>query len=189
MRSSITKRKECFYYCVKPSDKIIIAVIFIIKALNMFFSILEIKCEECRAHLRISVWHLSINLKNNHLLKNCWSGPIKNVRILIFSMLYFLKKIKKNTWRYHYFTSAYQKSWWYDLQFLRYRVWQTEIGNYGFPIQGSHVQNHWVAPRSTQSFILPRSIRWAPGISGNLVVKSKLPPQSGSTLESVEPHS
>ena len=24
----------------------------------------------------------------------------------------------------------YQKSWWYDLQFLRYRVWQMEIGNY-----------------------------------------------------------
>ena len=26
---------------------------------------------------------------------------------------------------------VYQKSWWYDLQFLRYRVCQTEIGNYG----------------------------------------------------------
>ena len=26
------------------------------------------------------------------------------------------------------------------------------------------------------SFILPRSIKWVPGISGNLVVKSKLPP-------------
>ena len=62
-------------------------------------------------------------LKNQ--LKNCWSGPIKNVRILIFT-----KMIKQNTWRYHYFTPVYQKSWWYDLQFLRYRVWQTEIGNY-----------------------------------------------------------
>ena len=28
-----------------------------------------------------------------------------------------------------------------------------------------------------------------PGISGNLVVKSKLPPQSGSSLEAVEPYS
>ena len=36
-------------------------------------------------------------------------------------MLHFFKKIKKNTWRY-YFTLAYQKSWWYDLQFLRHRV-------------------------------------------------------------------
>ena len=26
---------------------------------------------------------------------------------------------------------VYQKSSWYDLWFLRYRVWQTEIGNYG----------------------------------------------------------
>ena len=58
----------------------------------------------------------------------------------------------------------------------------------GFPIQGSRVQNHWVAPRSTQPFILPRSIKLVPGISGNLVVKSKLPPRSGSSLEAVEPH-
>ena len=50
----------------------------------------------------------------------------KNKRILIFQMLH----LKKNTWRYHYFTPVYQKSWWYDLQFLRYRVWQTKIGNY-----------------------------------------------------------
>ena len=25
----------------------------------------------------------------------------------------------------------YPKSWWYDLHFLRYRVWQIEISNYG----------------------------------------------------------
>ena len=29
----------------------------------------------------------------------------------------------------------------------------------GFPIQGSRVQSQWVAPRSTQPFILPRSIK------------------------------
>ena len=29
----------------------------------------------------------------------------------------------------------------------------------GFPIQGSRVQNHWVAPRLTQSFILSRSVK------------------------------
>ena len=33
-----------------------------------------------------------------------------------------------------------------------------------------------------------RSIKGAPGISGILVVKSKLPPQSGCGLEAVEPH-
>ena len=42
--------------------------------------------------------------------------------------------------------------------------------------------------RLTQPFILPRSVKWAPEISGNLVVKSKLPPRSGSSLEAVEPH-
>ena len=41
------------------------------------------------------------------------------------------KKIKKNTWRYHYFIPIYQQSSWYNLQFLRYRVWHTEIGNHG----------------------------------------------------------
>ena len=38
------------------------------------------------------------------------------------------KKNKKNIWRCHHFTLVYQKSQ-YDLQFLIYRVWQTEIGN------------------------------------------------------------
>ena len=50
----------------------------------------------------------------------------------------------------------------------------------GFPIQGFPVQNHWEAPRSTQPFIPLRSIKRLPGISGNLGVKSKRPPRSGS---------
>ena len=40
--------------------------------------------------------------KRNNYLKNCWSGPIKNKIILIFTTLHFLKKIKKNNCRYHY---------------------------------------------------------------------------------------
>ena len=67
--------------------------------------------------------------KTNIYLKNCWSGPVESKINVIFTILH-LKKIKKKMWRYHYFTSAYQKSWWYDLQFLRYRVWQTKIGNF-----------------------------------------------------------
>ena len=75
------------------------------------------------AHLTISVWYLLVNLKNNYLLKNCWSGTIKNVRILVFLMLYLKNNDnKKSTWRHHYFTPVYETSWWYD-QFLRYRVW------------------------------------------------------------------
>ena len=53
---------------------------------------------------------------------------------------------------------------------------------------GSRVQKHQVAPRLTQPFILPRSIKRVPGISGDLVEKSKLPPRSGAGLEAVEPH-
>ena len=74
-------------------------------------------CEEAGAHLRISFWHLLMNLKNNYLLKKLLKWATKKM-ILIFSMLNFLKK-KKNTWRCHYFTIVYQKSWWYDLQLLR----------------------------------------------------------------------
>ena len=43
----------------------------------------------------------------------------------MFTTLHFFDK---NSWTY-YFTCAYQKSW-YDLQFLRHRVWQTEISNF-----------------------------------------------------------
>ena len=89
------------------------------------------------ANIRISVWHLLMKLKKNYLLKKLLKWAKKNLRILIFTMLYcFFKKIKKNNWRYHHFTPVYQNSWWYDLQFLRYRVWQTEIVNYGsfFPL-------------------------------------------------------
>ena len=49
----------------------------------------------------------------------------------IYNVLFSIKKIQKNTWRYQYFRPAYQTSWWYDLQFLRYRMWQTKIGSYG----------------------------------------------------------
>ena len=33
-----------------------------------------------------------------------------------------------------------------------------------------------------------KMIKWVPGISGNLVIKSKLHSRSGSSLEAVEPH-
>ena len=42
--------------------------------------------------------------------------------------------------------------------------------------------------RLTQPFILPKLVKWVPGISGNLVAKSKLHPQSGSSLAAVELH-
>ena len=59
----------------------------------------------------------------------------------------------------------------------------------GFPILGSCVKNYWVAPRLSQPFICPRLIKWVLEISKKLLVKSKLPPESGSSLETVEPHS
>ena len=69
-------------------------------------------CEEGGANFRITVWHLLMNLKNNYLLK-------KTVEVLNFNIynVVFLKKKKKkkkSTWKFNYFTPAYQK--------LRYRV-------------------------------------------------------------------
>ena len=54
-----------------------------------------------------------------------WGKKCKNFNI---NVVFF--KIEKHTWRYG-FTHVYLKSWWYDLQFLRIRVWHTKIGNYG----------------------------------------------------------
>ena len=48
----------------------------------------------------------------------------------------------------------------------------------GFPVQGSSVQNHWLAPSLTQPFILLRSMKSGP--HGDLVVKNKLSPCSGT---------
>ena len=60
---------------------------------------------------------------------NCWKGPIKKKKNFNIYNVIFFKKIKKKTWRYHYFTPVYQNSWWYDLQLLRYGTWRTEIGS------------------------------------------------------------
>ena len=45
-------------------------------------------CEEGRAHLRISVWHLLMNLKNNNLLKKLLKWANKKC---CGPMLYFFK--------------------------------------------------------------------------------------------------
>ena len=71
-----------------------------------------------------------MSLKNNYLFKKLLKCANKKQNSFnIYNVTFFLKK-KKNTWIYHYFTPVYQKSQWYDLQFLRYRAWQTEIGNF-----------------------------------------------------------
>ena len=86
------------------------------------------KSHTCRrVHLRISDWQLLMILANNYLLKN-WRSEPKKVRVLMLLLHFFL--IEKHTLRYD-FTHVYLKSWWYDLQFLRIRVWQTKISNYG----------------------------------------------------------
>ena len=52
--------------------------------------------------------------------------------------------------------------------------------------QWSRAQNQWMAPRSTQ-FHSPEVNRMSTRDFWYLVVKSKLPPRSGTTPEAVEP--
>ena len=62
--------------------------------------------------------------KINNFQKNCWSGPITNKIILIFTILdFFLKNKEKHLY------ILLSTSWWYDLQFLRYRAKHTENDN------------------------------------------------------------
>ena len=67
-------------------------------------------CEEGGAHLRICVWYLLMNLKNNYLLKKLLKWANKKCKNFNIYNVVFKKKIKKNTSRYHYFTPVYQKS-------------------------------------------------------------------------------
>ena len=92
-------------------------------------------------------------------------------------------------WKYHFinsWNSCLMYGWFCNVYNIL-EQWPSGYGA-GFPIKGSYVKNHWVAPSSTQSFILPKATKWVQGIPGNLVVKSKLPPPSGSSLEAVEPY-
>ena len=68
-------------------------------------------------------WNLLMNLKNK-LLKKLVKWAHKNKIILMFTMLHFLKRYME---KHLQITS---KSWWYDLQFMRYRAKHTEISNF-----------------------------------------------------------
>ena len=70
--------------------------------------------------------------KTTFLLKKLLKWANKSNKYFdIYKNLKKENKIKKNTWRYHYFISMYQQSSWYDLRFLRYRMRQNQIGNCG----------------------------------------------------------
>ena len=88
-------------------------------------------CEESGNHLRISVWNLLINKKHNYLLKKLLKWANKKCKNFNIYTVYFFKKNKEKHLdldKLFFYICAPKKSW-YDLQFLIYRVRQTEIGN------------------------------------------------------------
>ena len=70
-----------------------------------------------------------------------------------------------------------EKKHWHDLHHL----WSNGLVVKALDSQSS-------SPMFQTTGWLPRLIKWVPGISGNLLVKSKLPARSGSSPEAVEPH-
>ena len=67
--------------------------------------------------------------KTNMYKKNCWSGLIKNKIILIFNF-----NVGFFFWKRKNLEVSLSKSRWYDLQFLIYRVKQSEIGKSFFTL-------------------------------------------------------
>ena len=62
-----------------------------------------------------------MNLNNKYLFKKLlkWANK-KHNNFNIYNVAFFLKKHKET--HLHYFTLVYQKSWWYDLQFVTQSV-------------------------------------------------------------------
>ena len=61
-----------------------------------------------------------------------------------------------------------------------WKFWNSSWSNSRLPNPRDPGSNHCVAPRLTQTFILPRWTKWIPANPVDLVVKSKMSPGSGS---------
>ena len=61
--------------------------------------------------LRYEAWQTEFFVILDHFL---YFYPFDNPKSQHF------EKMKKDAWRYHYFTQVYQKSWWHAILFLRY---------------------------------------------------------------------
>ena len=73
-------------------------------------------CVEGGAHLRISAWHLLMNLKNNYSLKSDKVGQ-KNVRILILMLYFFLNR------------KTHLEIWFYTCVSKILMIWSTVLEN------------------------------------------------------------
>ena len=110
--------------------------------------------------------------KTNNSLKNCWSGPIKNNIILKFTMLYFFKKIKKNTCKYHYknLDDIIHSSWdveqnilklvilvhflpFYPQKPLKSKFWKMEISFYTCEPKITIMYDSWDTEWDRQNFL------------------------------------
>ena len=76
-------------------------------------------------------------INDNHMMYGSWDIECNRQNFLSFQTIFclfnhlttqkikILKKLKKNTWRYHDFTQVYHKWQSHDVRFLRYEAWQT----------------------------------------------------------------
>ena len=72
---------------------------------------------------------------HNHMMYSSWDTQWDRRKFLSFWAIFCpfttwkikILTLKKNTWRYYYFTHLHHKWQSYDVWFLRYGVWQTEF--------------------------------------------------------------
>ena len=77
------------------------------------------KCTKSHDHMLYCSWDMAHNECNCYF--SFWA--IFCLSTSLTAQKIKTKKKETNTWRYHHFTTVYQKSWSYAMLFLRYGVW------------------------------------------------------------------
>ena len=130
-----------------------------IKKLELCLMLVSVLLKIKFGHTQISVPKIGIPMLKTaciNLCRRCWFymvvGIHKDVLVHLSTTISSLNEIIHLDFSLRYLAS-------YNYLIVSFmEQWPSGQGT-GFPIQGSHVQNHWVAPRSTQPFILPRSVK------------------------------
>ena len=100
-------------------------------------------CQEGGAHLRLSFWHLLMNLKNKQILKKLlkWANK-KQKNFNIYNVAFIFKKIKKDTCRYHS----------QNLDYMIYSSWYIEQNKLKLLILGHFLPFHPPENLKNQNF-------------------------------------